>query len=354
MAYSDLERRLSLPAGAIAESLSLDAELRYAQINLKPRRGFAARPKRFPQSRQVYSPIPELRSVQSQLARFIGSRFTPHRIAHAYTCKRGIRTNAEQHVGAGSMVHIDLVNFFGSIDKISVSRQLSGVLDDLSEPEIGAIVELCCLGGALPQGSPASPIISNLVCYPLDESLEAVALSSGCVVTRYSDDIYFSAKASTLPPEIATSLCRENVERVELGGAVSQLIERHGFTVNFPKLKMQTRDGRMTVTGLVVNDRVAVPSEFRTTIRAVLHRWKEHGLEVARARSGFRGSADAFVSSLRGYIDYVGQIEGKACPTYRRFIALFNELRERDQSCLAASQRLMKSVLRDANVYIRC
>ena len=45
----------------------------------------------------------------------------------------------------------------------------------------------------LPQGSPCSPILSNMVCVDLDRRLSGLAKQFRVDYTRYADDITFSS-----------------------------------------------------------------------------------------------------------------------------------------------------------------
>jgi RNA-directed DNA polymerase len=251
----------------------------------------------------------------------------PHPIAHAYAKRRGIVTNAEQHVGKEWVLHLDLVNFFGSITQQMVFNALSWLLLDFSHEEIAAISRLCCHAGCLPQGSPASPILSNLVCFRMDEQLWALAQRLGLAVTRYSDDIYFSSTSAILPEEIAKVRGRGASQHVALGLPLRRIFELQGFQVNFTKVRFQDRTERQWVTGCVVNDRVNVPREYYHAVRSRLHSWERDGIGIAARRFQPDLSVERFLASLRGLIDYIGQVRGRDDERYRDFLTIFNELR---------------------------
>ena len=56
------------------------------------------------------------------------------------------------------------------------------------------------------------------------------------------------------------------------GGELQRLVAKSGFEVNPLKTRMQYRDSRQEVTGLVVNRKVNVRAEYRHTVRAMVHR----------------------------------------------------------------------------------
>jgi RNA-directed DNA polymerase len=320
-----LEDRLGLAAGKI---LAVERRKRplYTPLPL-PLRRRSWKPIATRKTRWVWSPCEELKEVQGHIERLIASRFVPHPIAHAYAKRRSNVTNARQHVGKEWVLHLDLVNFFGSITHEMVFNALRGLLLDFSHEEIGVISRLCCHPGCLPQGSPASPILSNLVCFGMDEQLWALAQRLGLTVTRYSDDIYFSSTSAILPEEIALVRGRGASQNVALGLPLRRIFGLQGFEVNFTKVRFQDRSERQWVTGCVVNDRVNVPREFYHAVRSRLHSWERHGIDIAARRFQPDLSVERFRTSLRGLIDYIGQVKGRNDERYRDFLLSFNELR---------------------------
>ena len=55
------------------------------------------------------------------------------------------------------------------------------------------IAQIACYKGKLPQGAPTSPILTNMVCAPLDTQLIRLAQKYKLHYTRYADDISFSS-----------------------------------------------------------------------------------------------------------------------------------------------------------------
>ena len=54
------------------------------------------------------------------------------------------------------------------------------------------LAKLCTFQNRLPQGSPASPYISNIACLKLDARLSALAQKYESNYSRYADDLSFS------------------------------------------------------------------------------------------------------------------------------------------------------------------
>jgi RNA-directed DNA polymerase len=208
-----------------------------------------------------------------------------------------------------------------------VFNALRGLLLDFTHEEIGVISRLCCHAGCLPQGSPASPILSNLVCFGMDEQLWALAQRLGLTVTRYSDDIYFSSTSAILPEEIAKVRGRGASQNVALGLPLRRIFGLQGFEVNFTKVRFQDRTERQWVTGCVVNDGVNVPREYYHAVRSRLHSWERHGIDIAARRFQPDLSLERFLECMKGLIDYIGQVRGRDDERYLGFLTIFNELR---------------------------
>ena len=93
----------------------------------------------------------------------------------------------------------------------------------------------------LPQGSPASPAITNIVCRRLDGRLEGMAKSTGFVYSRYADDLTFSAKSKEASPLVGKLLQR-----------IRYAVAKEGFVPHEKKTRILRRGRRQEVTGVVV------------------------------------------------------------------------------------------------------
>lgn len=351
MLNGSLERRLGLPHGLISTVLTRGIETQYIRFPAASKRRLIRRPDKAPKKRMILAPTEELKMVQRSIAQLVESKFTAHEIAHGYVSDRSIFTNAREHVGARSMLNIDLVDFFGSINRQSIIEALRPLLDELSDQDIHTIADLSCYDGYLPQGSPASPVLSNLVCYPLDAQLDELARRHGCKVSRYSDDMAFSTAATTFPAALARIWKWGSAHRIELKAPICSLLKRHGFSVNASKIKFQSRPTPLSLTGLSITDSVSVPREFWDNLRAGLHQWERLGLPVC-ASAHPNSCIVAFASSIRSSIEYVGQAHGRDSDRYKRAFAAFEQLRCRDSETLLAALATARKA-KDANVSIR-
>ena len=81
-----------------------------------------------------------------------------------------------------------------------------------------------------------------------------------------------------------------------------------GFTVNEKKTRFITNASRRTVTGLTVNEKVSVPSDYKRKLRQELYYVNKFGILSAAA---YLKLPDAlkYCQSLMGRVNYVLSVE---------------------------------------------
>lgn len=165
-------------------------------------------PKRKGGYREIVNPSPRLKTIQKNIANFLANilEVHPHNCAHAYIKHRDILTNANIHKIAKMILTLDLHNFFGSLDENTIKTKLLNIINityyNEINPFIDDILKPCMLNGVLPQGSPASPLISNLVMIEFDELFSNYLLKYNLKYTRYADDMFISGECIEKPKAI--------------------------------------------------------------------------------------------------------------------------------------------------------
>lgn len=196
------------------------------------------------------------------------------RAAHGFKRKGSIITNARQHRHRRWVFNLDLEDFFPSINFGRVRGFLLKNRDfELHEKAATVIAQIACHENSLPQGSPCSPVISNLVAHLLDMRLVKLASEAGCTYSRYADDLTFSTNKKDFPADSAVPSGVEGAaSRLWLPGeALQKVIGRTGFRINAKKTHQMYRTSRQNVTGLVVNKKINVRWEYRHNVRAMVH-----------------------------------------------------------------------------------
>ncbi|WP_429095557.1 reverse transcriptase domain-containing protein [Aeromonas media] len=118
-------------------------------------------------------------------------------LSHGFERKRSIITNAMMHLGKKQVFNIDLEDFFGSFNFGRVRGFFIKNRNFELHPEIATVIaKIACHNDELPQGSPCSPVITNLITHALDIKLARMASKNSCIYTRYADDITFSREGA--------------------------------------------------------------------------------------------------------------------------------------------------------------
>ncbi|QNH75036.1 RNA-directed DNA polymerase [Pseudomonas protegens] len=233
-------------------------------------------PKSNGSTRQICAPCDELKALQRRvkilldecLATIENSSLARGAISHGFKQGHSIITNAETHKKRRYVFNVDLKGFFDSIHMGRVRGYLISNNDFKLNPNVATVMaQIMCHDNKLPQGSPTSPVVSNLIGHLLDLRLVQLAKRNGCSYSRYADDLTFSTNKKTFPKEIALS--DENDNSWAAGPALTKVIQKSGFELNHDKTRMQYRTNRQSVTGLVVNQITNTPAEVRRTARAM-------------------------------------------------------------------------------------
>lgn len=182
----------------------------------------------------------------------------------------GIHTNAKCHRNKRYVLNIDLADFFPSFNFGRVRGFFIKNNDFELSPYISTLIaQIACHENGLPQGSPCSPIITNLIMHILDVRLTQLAKQYKCSYSRYVDDITLSTNQKVFPEKLAHKSSKFNAW--EVGTAIEKIIKRSGFKVNSQKTRLQFRTSRQVVTGLVVNKKVNIKSEYHRYARSMCH-----------------------------------------------------------------------------------
>lgn len=279
--------------------------------------------KRYGGVRKISAPAPQLKILQRRLCDLLQNcseeinetcALNDH-LSHGFKRRRSIITNAKPHRNHRYVFNIDLQDFFGSINFGRIRGFFISDRNFALDPAVATVVaQIAVDNDALPQGSPCSPVISNLIGHILDIHLVRLASKSGCRYSRYADDLTFSTNERNFPECIAR---RENdsVHEWIPGKELSRIVEKSGFWINPSKTRMQYRDSRQDVTGLVVNEKINVRREYRHTVRAMVHRLITVGVfEIIYKKMRSDGSkvenrAPGALDQLHGMLGFINSID---------------------------------------------
>ena len=129
-------------------------------------------PKRGSGVRIIESPENDtLRLLQKKLNYIFSTELIFPDSVTGFVKTKSIITNARIHLGAELIINIDLKDFFNSIKKDSIYKAFNIPPFNYSTDLSNILSSIATKTNYLPQGSPLSPILSNIVADKLDSSL---------------------------------------------------------------------------------------------------------------------------------------------------------------------------------------
>lgn len=300
--------------------------LRYEEFQIKKKSGG---------SRTIHAPHKGLKTLLRLLNYVLTCVAEPHRAATGFVPGKSIVDNAKVHVGQQYVYNIDLKDFFHSFDrnkvKLGLMRSPLGLSKE-RESLAFLLASLCThpleIDGetliVLPQGSPCSPTLTNILCVNLDRRLNGLAKRYKAKYTRYADDITFS--------------CFKNIFKdEEFLAELKRIIEEdQGFEINPNKTRLQGMAYKQEVTGLKVNEKVNVNTRYIKQLRMWLSYWEKYGdlkAETIFKRDYLKDKKQiqeneipAFKHVLDGKINYLKMVKGAEDGTYLKLKMRFDAL----------------------------
>lgn len=283
-------------------------------------------PKKSGGVRKIRAPCPQLKYLQTKLNYVLHEVYPTRRDAHGFVRNKSILTNARPHANTTHLLNIDIQDFFPSINFGRVRGAFLAHPYKLPSKVATFLAQIACFENELPQGSPSSPIISNIICSRLDSQMRTFAVAMRCRYTRYADDITFSSFRRDFPSEIAV-IAHDQVQ--EMGAPLKKLLKDNGFEPNPKKTRYARKSQRQEVTGLIVNQFPNVPRRFVRELRAVFNAISEYGYSAAEAehwRLFYRKQLKPgrppppLKSIILGRIAFLESIRGSRDPIYQKFL----------------------------------
>lgn len=232
-------------------------------------------PKRDGTQRELVEPGPRLKATQRRIGQIL-DRHPSHRAALGFRRGHSIADHAWAHAGAALIITADIEDFFGSTRRWRVAAwwRSQGYTDD----ETRLLTALTTYRGALPQGAPTSPPLSNILNHELDAALDRITRASGGTYTRYADDLAWS-----WPDDYAPPIGFERIVRAKLHEYGYTLNDRKGWCV------WQRRD-EPEITGLVLDRRggVDVPDDLLRTMQTLARSKHPHDQRRLAGYTGYR------------------------------------------------------------------
>ena len=227
-----------------------------------------------------------------------------HTSAFAYVRGRCTVDAIKRHQSNESrwFVKLDFKDFFGSTTPDFVLSMLSLIFpfsEIVKRPEgkeaLATALSLCFLNGGLPQGTPISPFITNLMMIPIDHKLSNTLRSfekNRFVYTRYADDLLISSKV--------------DFDKYKVQQLVVDTLAEFGapFAIKPEKTRYGSSAGRNWNLGIMLNkdNNITIGHKKKKHFKAMLDNY-------VRAKQSGGGWALHDVQVLSGLISYYRMIE---------------------------------------------
>lgn len=235
-------------------------------------------PKKSGGTRHIAAPKIQLKTAQRQILEKILQKVKISDAAHGFIKSKSVLTGAKvHHTSPDLLINIDLENFFPTI----TFERVRGLYQHLGySGYIASLLAMICtycermpieIKGEtkyiktseriLPQGSPASPMITNIICQRMDKRIFGLCQKLGVTYTRYADDMSFSYIGKLEDFSIGSFL-----------NSVQKIIEAEGFHINRQKTNILRKHNRQYITGIVINnDEIGVARKWVKILRASIH-----------------------------------------------------------------------------------
>lgn len=277
---------------SLERDLGISAKTLYAVSNSISKHYHKAKlPKKNGGFRNLSVPDEVLKTIQKPIADVLLIHMPVSRYAKAYRFGGSTLRNAKHHVGKQVVLKLDILHFFDSIRYSTVKDKVFPA-EIYAEPLRILLTMLCYHKDALPQGAPSSPAITNIILYEFDELVGQWCRERDIAYTRYCDDMTFSGSFD--PAEVIRFV------RLEL--------KKLGFLLNEQKTRIQHPGQQQSVTGIVVNEKMSIPADYRRKLRQELYYCRKFGIQEHLQKTGLEIQEDTYRMQLLGKVNYVLQV----------------------------------------------
>lgn len=174
---------------------------------------------------------------------------------HGARSGKNISTSAKAHVGQPALLTLDLEDCFPSITS-SMVYNLFRTRFGYNKPIATLLTKLTTYQNHLPQGSPTSSSLCNLILEPLVTKLYILCTSHDINFSQFMDDFYLSGQLLNL---------------LKIKQTVVSHITDHRFKVNQTKVHITTRAQRMKLANTIINQKVSIGRSRKHALeRAIL------------------------------------------------------------------------------------
>ena len=260
--------------------------------------------------RRIDAPHPPLMDALRELKNILemdcGALY--HTSAFAYVKQRCCVDAVKKHQRNESnwFLKLDFKDFFGSTTPEFLFRMVAQsfpfceiVKNEQGREALLKALDLCFLNGGLPQGTPISPTLTNIMMIPIDHRIFNTLAKRKIVYTRYADDLLISAV--------------ESFSKDKMSAFVNQVLSdmRAPFRINDAKTRYGSRKGSNWNLGVMLNkdNNITVGHMKKKHFKAALCNL------ICDAKNGKRWPPEE-IQTLRGQLSFYRSVE----PDYFNYV----------------------------------
>ena len=277
-------------------------------------------PKKTHGFREINAPKPELKKDLKQISVLLSGllQMQCHDSAWAYIPGRDVVNAMKEHTANGSKwyLKIDLHDFFGSCNKEFIITQLKKLYPFAAYPSnttdtlLKDIAILATKDDGLPQGTPLSPLLTNLIMVEFDYKINkliysltknAVLMKQKYIYTRYADDIIISA--------------RNKFEYNILLDALKDLFSNTPLTINEEKTRFGSSSGRNWNLGVMCNkdNNITIGYRKKQHLKTIINNYmKDRDMDL------IWGLEDLYW--LQGQLSWLHNVEPEYYTGFKRYL----------------------------------
>jgi RNA-directed DNA polymerase len=200
-----------------------------------------------PRTRDLYPSVTFLKTVQRGIYRNILKRIKLPSYAFGGIERRDNILNAKMHQGNKFFFNTDLRNFYPGITHVQVYEMFAS--RGFAPATANILTKLTTYKGQLPQGTPTSPYLANLVFVKAGTEIQEFAKANNLTFTTFVDDITLSGKDDFQP----------------LVNTIVEMITSKGFTISHNKTFYQTKMPKVTNV-IVMRNGLRLSDEYKAKI----------------------------------------------------------------------------------------
>ena len=261
--------------------------------------------------RPIDAPDTALSIIQNQYKSILENtlKIQVHDAAHAYVKQRSIVTERTVHQKNKSnwFLYLDFKDFFPShnYDYCNAMAEHIYPLAFLEKDQLRFMFEYALLHNSLPQGTPLSPTLTNILMMPIDYGIEHALRDykdHRLIYTRYADDLCIS--------------CRQKFDPNKVIYIIKSILNvwNTPFSLNEDKVKFGSKAGRNYHLGTIINkDNELKPGHKKNQkFRAMIYQFGLHYQEWPLIKvQQMMGLISYYHSIEPEYVDHVLQVYSK-------------------------------------------